>query len=339
MKKALQYIIPIAVAALVVWFILKNVDPAKIWENIQAADPFWVIVIVVVTLLSHLSRAYRWKLLMQPIGYNPSLRNTFIAVMTGYFGNVFIPRGGEVMRSGVLSRTDNIPFSSSFATVIAERVFDLLCLLTLIGASFLFEYDRFMLLLKKKSEFQSSQPVESASSNLIWWVLIGLILIAILAVIIFRKKIKELNVVAKVKKFVIDLFSSAFNSFRQLKNKKEFILHTFLIWLGYYLMTYLAFFCLPATAGLSPAAGLVMLVVGGLGMSVPSSGGIGPFHYFVATAMLLFYGIAQEPSIAYAAILHAVPFITVVMVGGICVITSFYIKPKDSAIKKPEDSL
>ena len=116
--------------------------------------------------------------------------------------------------------------------------------------------------------------------------------------------------------------------------KKEFVLHTFLIWLGYYTTTYMIFFALPFTSHLDAMAGLVILIVGGLGMSAPASGGIGPFHIMVAGALTLFYGLTKDNGIAFAFVLHTSQLIAMFLVGGICAFWSLYLGKKDSATEE-----
>jgi uncharacterized protein (TIRG00374 family) len=335
LKKYLQYIIPLIVAVVLVCCIFIFTDYKKIIANIAQAN-FWIVAVAVsISLLAHLSRAYRWKLLLQPLGYNPSLWHSFVAVMTAYFGNIFIPRGGELARCAVLNNSDKIPFTSSFATVVAERVFDFLCLLVLIAFSFVLEYERFMkffeeVVFKKKDPSQQSFP----------WFYLFLVVVAVGAIsfFVFKKHFLKIGFIKKVYDFVMSLFIQAIDSFRLLQRKKEFVLHTILIWTGYYLMTYLVFFALPYTSHLDAMAGLVILIVGGLGMSAPASGGIGPFHIMVAGALTLFYGLSNENGVAYAFVLHTSQLISILVLGGACTYWSQFLEPPAGAVKTEEEN-
>ncbi len=326
MKKALQYIIPVIVAVALVWGIFLFVDYKTILNNIAQADLSFVTIALSISLLTHVSRAYRWKLLLQPLGYNPSLKHTFIAVMTAYFGNIFIPRGGEVMRCAVLNRSDKIPFASSFATVVAERVFDFICLLTLILLAFVLEYERFITFFEE-TVFAKKDPGEGGFP--LTYVLLGIMAAGALVFFGFKKHFLKIPLVQKVYDFVVSLFVQAIDSFRLLKKKKEFLFQTILIWGGYYLMTYLVFFSLPYTSHLDAMAGLVILIVGGLGMSAPASGGIGPFHIMVAGALTLFYGLSKDDGVAFAFVLHTSQLISMLVVGGICAYWSLFLGKKN----------
>ena len=83
--------------------------------------------------MGFISRALRWILLIEPLGYKPSSRNAILAVITAYFANIAMPRLGEITRCGSLNKTDNIPMDKLIGTVITERVIDFLTLLLLIA--------------------------------------------------------------------------------------------------------------------------------------------------------------------------------------------------------------
>lgn len=294
------------------------VDPNEIWDKIKTANPYWILLALGISILSHISRARRWNLLLEPLGYKPSLKNTFLAVMTGYFGNIFIPRGGEVMRCVVLNRADKVPMTSSFATVVAERVIDLLCLGALVVFSLFLEYDKFLSLIQDGLKRKGGEP-SLISQYLPWLVIVGVGCLAML--VIFRNNF----LILKVRNFVVKLFTEAYLSFIKLEKKKEFIFQTVFIWAAYYLMTYLVFFSLPFTSGLGPMAGLVILIAGAIGMSVPASGGAGPFHFFVAFGLTIFYGLKEDDGIAYAFVLHSSGLVLSLVLGGVCALISFFV--------------
>jgi uncharacterized membrane protein YbhN (UPF0104 family) len=319
LKTFLQIFIPLVLAGLLLWYVLSKVDVPSMWKKIASADPKWIILAVIISLLSHLSRAYRWNLLMEPLGHKPSLKNTFSAVMIGYFGNIIIPRGGEVFRCVVLNRIDKVPFNSSFGTVVAERAFDFFCLLILIGLSLILEFDKFSVFLSD-ALFQKDQSNSgSLLGNPLILLLLSVILLASIAVIIYRKTIFMSPLFLKSKSFALGVWEGVL-SIKKMQRKGAFLFHTFFIWAGYYFMTYIVFFSLPATAGLGPIAGLVILIIGGLGMAAPVSGGIGTFHLMVGGALQLFYNLSEDDGVAYAFVIHGSQIITIIVVGLFCTV-------------------
>jgi glycosyltransferase 2 family protein len=337
LKTALKVIIPLIITGLLIWYMSTIIDPAKVIDNLKNADYTWVAVTIVISLLAHLSRAYRWNLLMEPMGYKPALGKTFMAVMVGYFGNIFIPRMGEVLRCLVLNWIDRVPFKSSFGTVVAERAFDLICLLSLICISLLMEFERFSVLIKNIFK-QDEKLTEEVATNYAFIIVMSILLICILVLFFLRRRIMTSPWYGKGKEFVAGLWQGVI-SIKSMERKWTFLLHTFIIWTCYYFMTYLIFFSLPATAGLGPLAGLVILIVGGLGMSAPASGGIGPFHIMVAGALQLFYGLTNDDGVAYAFVIHTSQLMTIIVVGLISLLICLFVAKRFKADEKENQAV
>jgi len=122
----LKYILLLSVAVLLLFFAFRNVSIRIIVDEMMKANVWWLLVSTTVSFIALISRAYRWKLLIEPLGYQPSLKNTTYAVMVGYLANLAFPRLGEVTRCGSLSTAEDIPFSKLLGTVVVERVIDVL---------------------------------------------------------------------------------------------------------------------------------------------------------------------------------------------------------------------
>lgn len=328
LKNFLKYTIALAIGGFLFWLAVKDFNFPQMVNDVSKADFRWIFLSIVISLLSHLARAARWNLLLKPLGYTPKISNTFMAVMVGYFANIIIPRMGEVSRCGVLNKIENTHFNSTFGTVITERVFDLLCLLALIGLSFLLEYQRFSDLF-----FNNMLPLLSNGNHIGAYIAAGLFFFSLVIGLLFRKRILNSPFYAKAKQFVLGLMQGAL-SIRELsgKDKALFLLHTFLIWLGYYLMVYLIFFSLPYTSELNPLAGLVILIVASVGMSAPVQGGIGAFEFCVITALMLFYNLTKAQGTTYALVVHASQFLTILVAGGICSLIVLFYKRKVSPV-------
>lgn len=330
MKNIIKIVFPLILAAALLWYVLQKVDISELFQQLAKANYYWVALAISISIISHIIRAARWKIMVEPLGYTPSLINTFMAVMVGYFANIFLPRAGELLRCVALNRSERVPVNEAFGTVVAERAIDFICLLILMGLSLVLEFDRFNdffqhYVLVDKGE----NPIITALKN--YWIVIAIVIVALaIATKLLWKKIITSPLVAKIMLFITGILQGVF-SIINLKNKNLFIIHTVLIWLCYYFMTYLMFYTLPATSGLSMLAGLVILIVGGLGMSAPVSGGIGPFHLMVAGALELFYGLSQKDGIAYAFVIHTSQMVMVIVIGGIFTIINMMLpKPAET---------
>jgi glycosyltransferase 2 family protein len=328
----LKYALLFGLSVLLMGYALKGIDFNLLKAHLEETNYFWLGLSLLVALAGFLSRAYRWKMQLTPFNARIRFADTYHATMVGYLANLVLPRMGEVFRCTVLKRNNNIPVEASFGTVITERFLDMVMLLSLTGIAFLMEFDRlnafFLDLLTDR--YQSLQQ-----NKTLLYVLGGLVIGGGLAVFVvlffFLNRLREnrffRKVVTLVRGFLAGIFSVA-----RLENKAAFIGHTLFIWLSYYLMGYLAFFALPATAQLSPVAALTVLVMGSFGMSVPVQGGIGVFHIMVRSALLL-YGVSREAGMAFALINHTSQTLLVVILGGISFIMSLTRKKDKPALE------
>ncbi len=330
MKNIIKYSIFLALAVGLIWFAFKDIPFADLITQFQKADYKWVFIVIALTFVAHASRAQRWRMLMEPLGYKPSFYNAYLAVWTGYFANYVVPRMGEVTRCGTLQKTDDVPFEKSFGTVVAERVFDVLTLLVLIGINFILEFNR---LSQFFTELFSSK-LKGGEGGILKWVLLAGVVVggAAVAYIIFNKQARErlltIPIAKKIWDFVLGLLDG-FLSIRKLKSPAMFIFHTVLIWVMYYFSSYLLFFAVPETSGLSMLAGLTMLVVGAIGMTAPTQGGIGSYHLLVGNVMVL-YGLTQKDGVILATFCHATQMLTTLVFGAIAFLLVLFVQKKNA---------
>ena len=314
----MKYLIPLGIALFLLWLVFKDLNLKEIISRLRTADYRWVYLSLSLAFLSHYLRAYRWTLMLNPIGYNLKTPRAFLALMGGYLANMALPRLGEITRCAVLKRTDGIAMPASFGSVIMERIIDLIMLMLVVLLALFFQFGRI-------SSFFSKMLFSSMQGNTMDFALLfaGFFIFLILILIIVRKnwaRIRTTRFYKKIQPIIGDLINGL-TSIRKVKNKTVFFITTFLIWLLYYLMSYVMVFSLPATSGLNPLAGLVILMAGGLGMSAPVQGGLGTYHVFVSSALLL-YGIDHEDGVVYATLMHTTQFVFLVVTGSICLLIS-----------------
>jgi len=276
----------------------------KVINDFKTVNYFWIIIVMIAFMLSNLSRALRWNMLIHPLGYPVKLFNTFWATMAGYFANMALPRMGEVVKPGLVSRYEKVPLETLMGTIVVDRILDVIMLLGLIGLTFLLELDRIW-------EFVSSSAVPGGGgiTSLLtnkWVLLTGVLgVVVLIALLVFRKKLVETALFKKLKTILLGFWEGIL-SIRKLENPILFIFHTLFIWLMYYLMTYLCFFAFAPTANLPLLAGLTVFVFGGLGMVIPAPGGMGSYQYLVTQALIL-YGVDGDNAFSFSMII----FVTV----------------------------
>jgi uncharacterized protein (TIRG00374 family) len=327
-KSLLKYSIPLGAAIFLLWYVYKDTDFSSMMNDFRDADFTWIFISIIPAVISHLSRARRWILLLQPLGYKPGLYTTFLAVMTGYFANLLVPRMGEVSRCGVLLNTEKIPINTSFGTVVAERAFDFIMLLLLTGLAFVVEFDTLSEFLGPLFSDKFSSMQENFAKSFIILATVVVMGVAFAGLVYyFRKKMLAIGAVVKAKSFAIGMLEGII-SVRKMEKKWEFLFHTLLIWFCYFWMFYLVFFAMPATATLGFAPGLALFVIGSLAMVAPVQGGVGAYHFMVGAGFML-YGLTKSDADAAALLMHTSQTIFVLLFGGICFFLSFLMARKN----------
>ena len=219
LPKILKTAIPLLLGIFLIWYSIGTATPEErqeLWENIRLADPFWIILSIVFGTLSHLSRAYRWKYLLEPLGYKPRLSNSFMAVMGGYLANFGIPRSGEVLRGATISTYEEIPFDKAFGTIVSERIADMLMLLLIVSFGLLFQAQSLL-------DYFDTHNINPFITLLILFSIIGL---GILGLLIIKRMDHPL--IQKLRDFARGLLEGM-KSILRMRNKTYFILHTIFI--------------------------------------------------------------------------------------------------------------
>ena len=325
---ASKYVISLFVAAALLYYVFRGWDLGDVINRFKQVNYSWVLFSVFLSIISHVLRAYRWNLLLAPVGYKSlSTYRTFKAVMIGYLTNLIAPRLGEITRCGVLKRTDGVNMSASIGTVVAERIFDFLGLLSLILFALALEFDRlssfFVNFINDKF---GGLNMTSAKLGLI--LIIGFILaVVVLTLWWFRERIKRKPFYYKLRSFVREMING-FTSVLRLEKKRGFWLSTIFIWVLYYVMAYVLFFSVESTSQLGVTAGLSVLIMGGLGMSAPVQGGFGTYHILVGS-ILLTYGIAEKDGFFFATLVHTSQTLSVMIFGGISLLLTLPTKKKN----------
>lgn len=310
-KSLLKVILPLAVGFFFVYLSYNSTseeDRILIYSYIQKADLRFVMLSVFFGILSHLSRAYRWKYLLSPLGYQPRFINSVLAVLIAYIANLGIPRSGEILRATTLSSYEKIPFEKTFGTIVAERLVDLLILMGFVVTALVLQFDIIWSILSEK-KISTVQIVIGLA-----FVIIGYITL---------KKLFTLSqnpLIIRIKNFFWGL-AEGIMSLKNMPNKGRFIGHTLFIWLMYLAMFYVVKWTVPETASLGMNAILPAFVVGGLAISA-TNGGIGIYPFSVALVLAAFK-ISNESGLAFGWIMWTSQTFMIIVFGSI----SFFVLP------------
>lgn len=305
LKKTVFTILPIAFGIFIIWYFLKELTPddkKAIITSFKTANYWWVALSLFFGVLSHFSRAYRWKYMLEPLGYTPKLLNLVMAVLVTYIVNLAIPRAGEIARATTLTKFEKVPFEKALGTIVSERIADAIMLLSIVGLAFLLQGN----LIKSYLFDENSNPYESIIKLAVFC---GVFLIGYF----FIRKSRH-PFALKIRNFFSGLVDGV-KSILTMKKKGAFIFHTVFIWLMYVLMFYAVTFALPETTNLPFGAIIVGFVVGGISMAV-SNGGLGVYPVAVASALIL-YNIDENPARAFGWIMWTAQTLMILFFGGL----------------------
>ncbi len=315
-KTGLTVSISLLLALVLIWWAMRDIDFNQAWESVQRANYWWILLSFLLGVIAYALRSERWKLLLEPMGHQVSSSHSFYAICMNYFWNLIIPRSGEVARCTTLYTLDKTPVDQSFGTVISERVIDFLCLSFMGLLAVIFNFDLILKLFNEVLALRQDGEKESSFAGL--FIIGGVSLVGFLAIIIFWKKIKNLAIFPKIRNFIYGL-RQGLKSIFQLKKSGLFIFYTILIWVFYYFMTYLVVFALPETSHLTMADGLYLLLVGGIGMIIPASGGIGAFHSAMRLGFIVL-GLGSEIGVIFGFLVHTPHTLIALILGGISLV-------------------
>lgn len=274
----LKILLPLSFGIFLIWLFydaLCEKEKRELFQAFGKADYFWVGISLIFGFASHLSRAYRWKYMLAPMGYNVKFWNSYHAVMISNFVNLAFPRAGEISRAAIFAKTEKVPFQKGFGTILAERAIDVGMLGIIFIISVVLQFDKFDLFKTKLETFSTG---EGNCGNLFIFNLfaklvmygIAAALIGIVLVYIFRKKFRE-----RIRHFIKGILEGVIAVFK-MKKKMKYIGHTVFIWVMYICMFSICFFSLESTANLGLEAMLPGFIAGTVGI-ILVQGGIGVY--------------------------------------------------------------
>ncbi|MSO45631.1 MAG: flippase-like domain-containing protein [Acidobacteria bacterium] len=305
--------VSILAIALFAWF-LSSANLGEVWTHVQRARLDYLVIAFVLMSVTYWVRAIRWQHMLTPIGPT-RFRTVFRSTIIGFAALGILPaRAGDLLRPYLVARQEQLPAPATFATIVMERVLDLLAVLLLLAG---FVWSASAAALVQDSLLQ---PIKIAASlallatvallGLMWTLAThperigGLVFTA--ARVLPRGMARSLGRVAST-------FSSGFAMARQPRELAIAVLWSFPLWIIYAAE---AWFVTRAFGIEMPFAGSFLLQ--GLlviGVAVPTPGGVGSFHQAYRIGVTAFFGASDEAAVAAGIVLHAISFLPVVLVG------------------------
>ena len=276
-------------------------DIQEIKKHFKNADYYYLNFSIFIAFLGSASRAYRWKYVLDQMGYKTSFANNFMAVSIGYLMNMTVPRSGEISRALVLKKYNNVPFDKGFGSIIAERIVDMIILLGLIILAFFVQYDVLKTFVLDKVPLQ----------NLILLLVIGFVfLISFILIYVYSK----LKFILKIKDKISGLKEGVL-SIVHMEKKWSYLGHTIFIWFSYIYMFYIGLLVIPETNSLPLGAVISTFIVGSVAIAFTNSG-FGSYLFLIAK-ILLFYQISETAGSAFGWIIWTSQMLLLVFLGAL----------------------
>lgn len=316
--KIIKIIIPIAIGIYLTWYFISNSSSSEREYYVKVfkeANYGWVFLALVLAFLSHLSRAYRWKFLLEPLGYSPRLNIMYHSVMIGYVLNLTIPRSGELARAAYFSKYEKTSPDRIFGTIIVERVVDLLMFGLVFAIALYLQVD--------EDQFNTAISNKDESSSLPSWVLpvaLGLFVVALLLVLVIEKLRN------KAVKFIKGVIEGCLTILK-LKQKVAYILHTLFIWIAYVAMFWVTALAIPEMELISVNALFACFVAGAIAIGI-TPGGIGLYPLMVSAVLENIYEFQGEIAKSFSMLMWSSQTLFIVVLG---ILSLLLIKDKKEA--------
>ena len=298
-KKLFKILLPILIGLFCVVYSFKKISFSDFSQYFTKINYLWVSAGIMLGALSHISRSYRWKFLIEPLGYKLGFINSTLTVFSAYLINYTIPRAGDVARGTMISKYEKIPFEKAIGTIVAERVIDIICIILIIIIGLITEFNRI------SEELFSIISTLNLSSIIISFFLISFFLFLFLS---------RFNIYKKIISFFRGLSDGLMVIFK-MKKRNEFILHTMFIWLMYILMFYVTSKAFSELYEIGFLQLMISFTLAALSI-VFSNGGIGIYPLAVEES-LGWYGVQSATGLAFGWVMWLSQTMMVIIFGGL----------------------
>lgn len=302
--------LPFVLGLGILWWMYRGTDWSDFGHYVlHEMNWWWMLLSLAFGILPQMARAWRWKMALEPLGEHPRRTSCTDAIFMSYAASLVIPRVGEVTRCGTLKTSDGVSFTKSLGTVVTERLVDSLLMLLFTGIAFLLQLPMFLRFLKETNTNVGDLLHRFTGTG---YIVTFICLVA--ALIAGFVAIRRFSFFKKGRDMLRDMWEGVL-SLRKVRNLPLYLFYSILIWVGYFLHFYIAFFCFDFTAHLSIGAAFLIFCVGTFAVLVPTPNGAGPWHFAVKT-MLVLYSVAETQAIMFALTVHTIQTALVVLLGA-----------------------
>ena len=315
-KKILSYVVWTVLAVVLVYFCFRSVEWDSFLEDLGACKWIWVAVSMLTGAAVLVVRALRWQMQLKPLDPSVGLFSCFSAYAVGLASSLVLPRLGDVVRCGYITRSSKIGFDKSIGTMVVDRLWDAVSLL-LVGVimiSALWEHFGTFIL--------DNYIGAIFTSRTLWIVLASLVVVLAGVLALFWRMRSKGGFWGKSWGFIHGI-KDGLLSIKDMRHGYLFIVYTLLIWAGYWFMCHsilLALGDMPEFAGLGWKDSLFLMFAGSVSALIPVPGGFGAYHGVVAGALSAIWGIPFPVGMVFATLSHE----SQVIVHAVCGLGSYF---------------
>lgn len=330
MKKALQYIIPVLLSVLLIWYLFKKVNFKDTMEIIShGVDYWWILAAMGISVFSHIFRAMRWKIQLDALDVKTTLMELTCSVFGCYALNLVLPRVGELWRCTFVAHRSKSHFTTVMGSMMADRLSDTLTVLLLTLFTFVVASSAIV-------SFMARYPVGEKLLDMVYspWLWIA-VAVAVGALWWFLHQFREKPLIVKVKKWIVEIWNG-FAVVVAMPGKWKFLLLTIAIWGCYFMQLYVAFYafdftrdlCSQSSLGYGFLPCLVAFLLSSIGMAVPSNGGLGPWNIAIMFGLAV-YGVSDVEGAAFSILQWSGQTVMLIILGIFTAVWASMTSPAD----------
>ncbi len=321
MKPAARVVVSLLLTVLFLALFLRSFDLVAAGRAVSAASPLLIGLGVAVNLLAYWVRAWRWRYLLAPIRRGVGMYNLTSTTMIGFMISFLVPfRVGEVVRPVLLARRESLHAGAAFATIALERLLDTLMVMSLFLVFVLSPRGAALLAAPAGGATEASLFLRRGLMAAAAFVALGLPLVAILvavpgkiAALLHRLNPGERTGAVGRAIASIETFVQGFSAIRRARDLAPCLALSLALWLLIDLSVFLGVraFDLP----LRFTDIFLLMVPLGVGIVVPTPGGVGPYEFLGQMSLAGFWGVEAARAAATAVTLHASTLVPTIAVG------------------------
>lgn len=314
-----KQLLAVLFAVVFIWLAFRGCNIYQIWSYAKSANPFYLVLLCLSAIISHLLRSWRWIYLLEPVSDRKvRLWNSFCAVMFGYAVNVVIPRGGELVRLVSICKSENLPWAGVLPTMFIDRMLDIALLGLLLGTT----------LALLPAQLVHDMPwLVPGGVTLTAASIIGLLVLPfvgqLLKMVVLHRKVASflpVRMVSAAEQLALE-FTAGTRSLTNPRTYPAIAVLTPAIWLCYWLNYYLVVLAFGLDGRVNPLQCLIVFTIGSIGVLIPTPGSVGSTHFLVSQALIVTCGINKDLALSYATVVHLFCFVIIICIpAAICLL-------------------